>query len=191
MVLVVGLLGSPRIGGNCDVMLDAALEGAREAGAKVKKVELARLDIEFCRACNSCFETGECAQEDEMEEVYSLLERADGLLLCSPIWFSGLSSPTKTVIDRCQCLWARGEFLGKPLGEGRARRAAFISVAGDEKESFRNAVSEARSFFVAIGFKPMGELLFPGASEKGDILKVPGATEKAKDLGRRMALGLA
>jgi multimeric flavodoxin WrbA len=186
-MLVVGLLGSPRRGGNCDLLLDAALEAAKATGAKVEKVELARLDVAFCRACNRCFETGECAQEDDMEEVYALLERADSLILCSPIWFSGLSSPTKTVIDRCQCLWARGEFLGKPLGEGRERRAAFISVAGDEKESFRNAVSEARSFFVALGFRPVGELLFPGVSEKGDILKVRGAVDKAKDLGNRIA----
>ncbi|MGD1061446.1 MAG: flavodoxin family protein, partial [Methanomassiliicoccales archaeon] len=158
----MGLFGSPRRGGNCDILLDAALESAKGAGAEVEKVELARLDVALCRACNDCFETGECAQVDGMKHIYSLLERADALILCSPIWFSGLSSPTKAVIDRCQCLWARGEFLGKPLGEGRGRRAAFISVAGDKKESFRNAVSEARSFFVAVGFKPSGELLIPG-----------------------------
>jgi len=186
-MLVVGLLGSPRKGGNCDLLLDAALEGAREAGARIEKVELARLDVEFCRACNKCFETGECAQEDDMEEVYSLLERADSAILCSPIWFSGLSSPTKTMIDRCQCLWARGEFLGRPLGKGRERRAAFISVAGDEKESFRGAVHVARSFFVAVGFRPVGELLFPGVSEKGDIANVAGALDKAKELGRSIA----
>ncbi|HVO77806.1 MAG TPA: flavodoxin family protein [Methanomassiliicoccales archaeon] len=186
-MLVVGLLGSPRRGGNCDLLLDAALAAARDEGAEVEKVELALLDVEFCRACNRCFETGECAQEDDMERVYALLEQADSVILCSPIWFSDLSSPTKTMIDRCQCLWARGEFLGKPLGKGRDRRAALISVAGDENESFRGAVHVARSFFVAVGFRSVGELLFPGVSEKGDILKIHGAIAKAIELGKSLA----
>ncbi|MCX5909627.1 MAG: NAD(P)H-dependent oxidoreductase, partial [Deltaproteobacteria bacterium] len=37
---VLGILGSPRIGGNSDILLDQALAGAIDAGAEVEKISL-------------------------------------------------------------------------------------------------------------------------------------------------------
>lgn len=69
---VLGIIGSPRIGGNTEVLVDEVLAGAKEAGASVERVILNKLDIKPCQACNSCYKTGHCAQKDDME---SLLEK--------------------------------------------------------------------------------------------------------------------
>jgi multimeric flavodoxin WrbA len=185
-MLIVGLQGSPRKNGNCDLLVNAALESAREAGAKVLKLQLSDLVIHLCQACNECLESGECVQKDDMVQVYRALEEADGLIVCSPIWFSGLSSQTKVLFDRCQCLWARGEVLHRPLAGGKPRLGAFISVGGDEKVVFRNALSESRAFFSALGYHPMEELLFAGVERKGSIREHPTALGQARELGRKM-----
>ena len=70
---VLGLSCSPRRGGNTDLMLDSALEGAAGEGAYTEKVVVPDMDIHPCRACNACFKDGRCVQKDEMQELYPRL----------------------------------------------------------------------------------------------------------------------
>jgi multimeric flavodoxin WrbA len=63
---VLGVVGSPRRGGNTEILVDEALAGAEEAGALVEKVLLGELDIAPCRACNACQKTGQCVQRDDV-----------------------------------------------------------------------------------------------------------------------------
>jgi multimeric flavodoxin WrbA len=133
MTLILGILGSPRSKGNSDILLDRALKGAAEAGAEVRKVVLNDLKFRACQGCNDCHEDGCCVQRDDLTVVYELLEKADAVIIASPIYFSGLSSQTKLLIDRCQCLWIRNEKLDRYSSGTRKRRGAFIAVGGDEK----------------------------------------------------------
>ena len=187
MTHILGILGSPRRKGNSDLLLDQALKGAAEAGAKVKKVVLNDLLIKPCQGCNDCHEDGQCVQRDELTSIYELLEEADGVIIASPIYFSGLSSQTKLLIDRCQCLWVRNELLGRYSSDGRKRKGAFIAVGGDAKAVFKHAVGEIRAFYSAIGLAYDGEILLPGVEGKGEVKSHPAALEEAERLGRRLA----
>lgn len=51
---VVGVYGSPRKGGNTDVLLDNVLKGTLEQGADIKKIFVRDLNISGCRACDGC-----------------------------------------------------------------------------------------------------------------------------------------
>ncbi|MDD1768130.1 MAG: flavodoxin family protein [Methanomassiliicoccales archaeon] len=183
MVRVVGIMGSPRIGGNTDILLDAALEGAGEAGGDAEKVILEKLDLRGCRECESCFKTGRCILKDDMERIHGLLDEADVLIMASPIFFSGLTAQMKMMIDRCQCLWAGNFLLGKPIGGGRRRVGAFLSVGGRGDLSFNGAKSVVRAFFLTISVEYAGELLVPGIEGKGTISGHPSVLKEARDLG--------
>ena len=65
---VLGIMGSPRIGGNTDILLDAALQGAAGAGARVEKLSVTRLEIAPCRECYMCRAEGICVIRDDMDE---------------------------------------------------------------------------------------------------------------------------
>ena len=187
MTLILGILGSPRRKGNGDILLDRALKGAADAGAEIQKVVLNDLKFMACQGCNDCHEDGRCVQRDDLTPVYELLEKADAIIIASPIYFSGLSSQTKLLIDRCQCLWVRHEKLGRHSSEARRRRGAFIAVGGDEKAVFRHAVGEIRAFYCAIGLVYEGEILLPGVEGKGEVLSHPTALAEAERLGNRLA----
>jgi len=144
------------------------------------------LDMRACQACNDCLRTGECVLEDDMSPLYALLERADAIVIACPIYFSGLTAQTKMMIDRCQCLWARGENLGRPVGGGKKRKGAFISVGGDEKSVFRNAVGEVKAFYCAINVSYCEELLVSGVEKKGAIGERPATLKEAFELGKRI-----
>ena len=51
---VLGILGSPRVGGNSDILLSQALAGAKEAGADVEKIIIDRKSIAGCKDCKKC-----------------------------------------------------------------------------------------------------------------------------------------
>ena len=104
---VLGIAGSARRGGNTDLLLAEVMKGAQSQGAEVNTIVLNDLDILPCQHCDACFEAGVCKLKDDMQSVYRELEKADRIVLASPVQFMGPSAQLKAMIDRCQALWAR------------------------------------------------------------------------------------
>ncbi|MEK7827970.1 MAG: flavodoxin family protein, partial [Thermodesulfobacteriota bacterium] len=83
-VKVLGLFGSPRKGGNTDLLLEEALKGAAAEGAAVEGIHLSDCRITPCRECLGCFKGGVCVIADEMQGIYPRLLEADIIILASP-----------------------------------------------------------------------------------------------------------
>ena len=182
---VLGILGSPRLKGNSEIMLDAALDGARENGAEIEKIRLCELDYEACRECHGCDKTGECIVEDDMQKIYPKLIECDRLFLASPIFFMGISAQTKAMIDRCQCIWVRKYKLKQTIGKGRElRKGFFMAVGGSPNpEKFIAPVKVVRAFFATLDMTYDKELLVAGVDGKGEIVKHATKIETAKEHG--------
>ena len=184
---ILGISGSPRIAGNTDILLDKALEGARDSGAKTEKIILNNLEFAPCQECSQMPDDGTCIIEDDMQVVYKKVKEADGIILASPIFFGSLSAQTKMMIDRFQCLWRARHVLKKDMSK-RKMPGAFICVEASGREDFfENAKSITRNFFAAIDAEYKEELLCPGVDEKGSILKCPDFLKKAFRLGEDIA----
>jgi hypothetical protein len=191
---VLGLSTSPRKGGNTDLMLDSALEGAREAGAAVEKIHTPGLQINPCRACNACFETGRCVQQDDMRELYPKLLFYEGVILAAPIFSRGLAAQAKIVIDRLNCVWARKSVLHERAVDEEARdrrRGLWLSAAGSHRHDiFEPAVPTVRYFFAMLEMKDWESVTFSSVDEKGAIKAVSGALELCRKAGERVVTGL-
>jgi len=189
-VKVLGIYGSPRRGGNTEILLEESLKGAEKEGAKVERLYLSDFAITPCKECHGCDTTGTCILLDDMEKIYPKLLEADVLILASPIFFYGVTAWAKSLIDRSQALWAKKYLLKDPsLGEeGKKRKGFFISVGATKGQKvFEGAVLTVKYFFDVINADYMGELLFRGVEAKGDILKHPEALQQAFEAGRRLA----
>jgi multimeric flavodoxin WrbA len=187
---VLGIMGSPRRQSNTEILLDKALEGAREAGAEVEKVLVSKLKISPCLEIYACFKDGNCAIKDDMQPLYQKLLEADHVILASPIFFYGVTSQAKAVIDRCQALWARRHVLGMGKEDKRERRGVFISVGATRgTKLFDGAVLTVKYFFDAVGVKYAGDLLIRGIDNKGQIGEHPEALEDAFRLGQELVRG--
>ena len=186
---VLGIFGSPRKGGNTDILLEEALKGAQTEGAEVEGLHLIDFNIIPCRECLQCFNDGKCIILDDMQKIYPKLLEADIIILASPIFFYGVTGWAKALIDRCQALWSRKYILQEEsLGrEGKRRRGFFISVGGTKGQRvFEGAILTAKYFFDVLNAEYVGELVFRQVDAKGDILKHPGALQQAFDAGRRL-----
>ena len=128
---VWAFFGSPRKGGNTDILLEEFLRGCQEQGASCERIRVTRLQVGGCKGCDGCEKTGRCVVEDDMQAVYEALERSDRIVMAAPIYFYNVPAQAKAVIDRTQALWSR-KYIREETGRGSAatpdRRGFFIGV---------------------------------------------------------------
>ncbi len=185
---MLGISGSPRRGGNTDLLLAEVIRGAESSGAEVKTIVLCQLNIAPCDHNDDCLVAGDCSIQDDMQRVYRELEAADRLVLASPLHFMGVTAQAKAMIDRCQALWAKKYKLKiPPLGNSRERKGLFISVAGSRATNqFGPALATVKSLFISLDITYAGELVFSGIDKKGVITKHPDALKQAHLAGQRL-----
>ena len=186
-MLVLGIMGSPRIKGNTHLLLNEALKGAQDEGAEVDMILVDKLNIAPCREYYGCLRYGNCVIRDDMDDIYPKLLKADAIIVASPIFFYGVTSQVKALIDRCQAIWARKYILKQDLPNA-GRNGAFISVGATRgMKLFDGAILTVKYFFQAIDVKYIDELLVYGVDKRGEIEEHPTALSDALELGRRLA----
>ncbi len=187
----LALLGSPRMGGNTEVLLAAVSKGAREAGGEVELVRLCDLNIQPCINCGGCDKTGSCILEDEMTPLYERLLAADRVILAAPIYFYGVPAQAKAFIDRTQALWNRKRLLKT---EGRwqeepLRKGFLVSVAATHgKRVFEGAILTMRYACDAIGIAYGGEFVVRGVEGRGAMGRAAEEMRKAEEAGKNFML---
>lgn len=99
---ILVLNGSPRIEGNCAHMIDGFRNGAEEAGHEITILNVGRMNLNGCLACEYCHSKsdGTCIQKDDMQQIYSLLQKSDMIVFASPIYYYSISAQLNCVIQR-------------------------------------------------------------------------------------------
>ncbi len=186
---ILGIYGSPRKRGNTDILLDEALRAAGAGGADVSSVRCCDLKIAGCVECGGCEQTGKCVVDDDMQKVYPKLYEADAIILASPIFFYGLTSHAKALIDRCQAAWCK-RMLDKTPEERRtldAGRGYLICVGATKgKNLFEGAQLVGKYFYDALDMSYEGGVFINKVEGKGDIRNHPDALKQADELGKRV-----
>jgi len=184
----VAFHGSPRIGGNSDILLQETLKPIYKEDHEVKLFKLNLMNIKPCQNCGGCDETGICVIKDEMSEIYDAIRAADRVILSSPIFFFALSAQTKIMIDRFQCFWCEKYLLGKPVQEGKQGRTGLLLLVGGMKKDIGVQCGEAtaKAFFRTISVPKHETLSYLGIDHKGAILHHPTALDDVCRAGERL-----
>ncbi len=187
-MLVLGLMGSPRKKSNTAMLLNAFMEEVKTQGVTALTVNVDSMDIKPCKEYKVCESKGYCPIDDDMEkEIYSLLWKADIVVMATPIFFYSVPAQLKALIDRSQTQWAR-KYMLKLEDPGRKWRTGYVLALGATKGEnlFEGTNLTAKYFFDAVGAKFAGSLTYKKVEMPGDIAKHPAAfnevKEKAKEL---------
>lgn len=184
---VLGIMGSPRMKGNTDLLLDAALKGASGQQVDVEKILVDKLQIAPCKEYYGCLNDGRCVIQDDMEDVYRKILDADAVIIASPIFFYTVSAQLMLLVSRCQALWAR-KYVLKNM-DVPEKKGAFIAVGATRGEKlFDGPKLTVKYFFQAINARYTDELLIRGVDKKGEIKEHPTALSDAYELGKRLAV---
>ena len=108
---VLGLIGSPRKGGNTDILVDTLLTTAEKNGHRVDKVYLYDVGIGPCIDCRGC-KSGKhtCVLEDGMQKLYPRLDAADAIVFGTPVYWCGPSGTMKQLLDRLRPYFMNGRW---------------------------------------------------------------------------------
>ena len=179
---ILGIVCSPRKDGNTEILVREALEAAHEAGSETELILIAGKKIAPCDGCNACLKDGVCKIKDDMQTIYEQLEKADGLIFGTPVYFYNVTAQAKAVMDRTYPLAFSRKLRGKV--------AAAIVAAGNM--GIGQVLGWMYTFF------DQHRMIIAGSgagygTEKGDVKKEgAGATyggsalEEARALGKRM-----
>ena len=185
---VVAFNGSPRIGGNIDILLAETIRPIEDAGFDVAKFTLNAMNIRPCQDCGGCEATGRCVQKDDMALVADAIRSSDRFILASPIFFFGLSAQTKMMVDRCQAFWCEKYVLKQPIPEGENGRKGLLLLVGGMKKEIGVQCGEAtaKAFFRTISVGEHETVSYLGIDEKGAIRRHESAFRDVYRAGRRL-----
>lgn len=184
MVKVLAVHGSPRLGGNSDLLLSAFIEGATSKGASVEKISLYQLKFSPCIECGGCDETGECVLKDDLTPIYEKILSSDVIVCATPIFFYAHPAMLQAFFERFQALWCRKYRLNAPHPLGKTPKGLLLAVGATKgKKLFEGLVRTFKYVMDACWGVYVGGLFFRGVDEKGAILKFPEYLEKVIDLG--------
>ena len=171
------LSGSPRKGGNTELLAEAFAKGAA-AHHHVEVVSVRDVKVNPCLGCNACFKSnGVCAQKDDMTILYEKMSQADMLVIASPVYFYGISAQLKTFIDR----------FHNPIRDTfHIKKMALLLVgAASLPELFDAILTEYNLCLKFFNIEDAGKVLVRGVKDKGDINKTD-ALNEAYTLGLSM-----
>jgi multimeric flavodoxin WrbA len=191
MQRILGVVGSPRENGNTERLMRRVLVAAQEEGAEAQFFSVAGQVISACQACGHCKEEplGVCAQRDDMQALYPLLEWAEAVVFGTPVYMNGMSAQMKAVFDRCRpLLWLNQKLAGKVvavLAVGAGRFGGQEKAADDVLScAFHNGMVLPRP---EPGAPHVYRVCAVGA-EAGDVTRDEKAMGQAEKLGRCLAM---
>lgn len=188
MTEVMAVAASARRGGNSDAVLESALAVFRERGAQVETIVPRDLAVSPCLSCGGCWDTGQCVQQDVMQELYVRFSEVDHVVVASPIYFTSLPGHFKVLIDRFQCFWVRSCRLGRPP---QPRRTGMFLCVGamDRERYYRGALSIVKTWMWTLNMGCPVSRFYPGLDAKDDIRKHPEYLEDARRAALRLVAG--
>ena len=172
---ILALIGSPRKGGNTEMLADALLEKALEHGHQAKKIHLYDHRIGPCIDCRACKrEPWTCPLPDDMPMIYAAIDAADVIVVATPVYWFGPSGPMKQLFDRL-----RPYFTSRTLsGKG----AVLVAPAGDGPAQADLLKEMVRRSFASLGVSFLGAVPATGY-DLGDVLRDTVALDAAASLG--------
>ena len=97
---VLILNGSPKTGGNTAIAIKEITNIFDAEGVEYEIINLGSKVIRGCVSCNSCFKTGKCVFDDEVNELAEAFEAADGLIVASPVYYASANATLVACLDR-------------------------------------------------------------------------------------------
>ena len=165
MKKVLIICGSPRKGGNSDLLAEQFGRGAAESGNQVETVHLRDLKINYCIGCLACQRTGSCFQQDDANNLLGKMMEADVVCFSCPVYYYSVSGQMKVFIDRMNPLY--GHMANKDF--------YYMVTAQDESHSQLDRAIDALQGFVDC-FDDMhvrARIYGDGAEKKGEIQNTP------------------
>ena len=196
---ILAIVGSYRKGGIIERAVDEILASAKEMGAVTRKITLLDKRLAFCTNCRSCTQVagenyGVCILDDDMGALLQEVERADALVLASPMNAGTVTAIMKVFIERlvCTAYWPWGAPAPKARRPGKSKRAILVASSAAPAILARltgDVIKRLKYAAMLLGAKTVGTLFIGLAAQQQHQELSKRTIDKAQKLGRKLAAG--
>ena len=178
----LGIVGSPRKGGNTELLMAHTLKAIAEEGIETELLSLAGKDIRYCTACMACRGTEKCSIDDDLMPIYTNMKEADAIIFGSPVYFQGATGLTRAFLERSGYISLQNGrvFAGKVGGPLVVTRRTAMSLT----------FAQMLLWFCGQRFVIPGAMGTAFGRDKGDVLKDEEGMTNARDFGKGVAFVL-
>lgn len=178
---VVGIVGSPRIGGNTEIVTAHCLEAIAKEGLETELIRLAGLDLRYCDACYVCRREETCPRPDDLWDVYLKMKEADGIIIGTPVYSGTITALLAALLERVGHIsWFHGRpFHGKVGGP--------LVVRGRAGALFTSTQLSVWFQLMGVIMPPMDTWNIACGWEPGDVRRDEHGMESSWSFGKEVA----
>jgi multimeric flavodoxin WrbA len=173
-MLALGLQGSPNYQGSTVYLLKQFMAELSSNGLQTHTIDVAKKNIQPCRGCRYCEKKGVCVihDDDMANDIYPILREADIIVVATPVFFYGVPSRLKALIDRTQAFWSRKYRLKLSDPRQKQRKGFLLSLGGSRgKQLFDGVILTVKYFFDAVDAEYSGNLTYRNIETRKDIMQ--------------------
>ena len=168
---VTCILGSPHSNGNTATILSEIERPFKERGYEVVRYCLGSSNINYCQGCKSCYENGQCVQNDDVEVIVKSMFESELVIVASPSYWGDVTGQMKVFIDRCTpyCNVRYTERVSGPMIKG----VAVAVRAGRNKDENENLIKTIEHFLGHLDIPLISSFTAESIDTAEDLLAKP------------------
>jgi len=177
---ILAIVGSPRLKGNTNYLVDQALQEAAKHGIETEKIMLTKYKVNPCQGHENCTSFSACKQDDDAPWILDKFCNAEGIILGSPVYYYNMTAQMKAFVDR-------NYFLYRHDISPRMVCAGLIVIGGSA--GLEHTVRALRRFVKLSADIPDDRIVILSgcASKPGEVKNNKALIDEARRLGIRMA----
>lgn len=171
---IVVITGSPRKKGNSFALTEAFIEEAGKKGHKIERFDAAMMNINGCKACETCFKTGKaCSFDDDFNKIAPSIEDADAIVFTMPLYWYNMPAQIKAVFDKLfSFMVANKDIAGKEC-------ALIACCEENDVSAMESLLLSYKKSIELLKWTSVDEILVTGVRDIGDIEKTDGCEKAA------------
>jgi multimeric flavodoxin WrbA len=181
---IIGIVGSPRVGGNTQQLVQQILAGAGENGAETKLFNVTTMKISGCSGCNACRKDGQCVQQDDMQSLYPEIAAADVVVVGTPVYMGQMTAQLKAFFDRL-LPFMNPDFTSRL--QGKKQMVLAVTQGNADAKAYVSYFQQTMNVFQSLGFTPKETVVSPRLYNLTDFAQNSVEMARAKDLGAQLA----
>lgn len=160
---------------NSEMLADAFMNGAKNAGNEVTKISLKDKSIAFCKGCLACQKLQKCVINDDAIQIAEEMKKAGVIAFATPIYYYEMSGQMKTLLDRANSLYP---------SDYAFRDIYLLSAAAEDGNDTDEGAIHGLEGWIACFEKARlaGTVFAGGVNDSGEAENHP-ALKKAYDMG--------
>ena len=181
---VTCILGSPHSQGNTATILNEIERPFREQGYEIARYCLGSSYVNYCQGCKSCFENGQCVQNDDVETIMKSMFESVLVIVASPSYWGDVTGQMKVFIDRCTPYCNVRHT--KRISESMIKGVAIAVRAGRNKEENNNLIKTIEHFLGHLDIPLISNFTVESIDTTEDLIAKPEILNNAYACGKNI-----